>query len=321
MAIDTVPPPVMSSPPPPAEGAGAGRFLPQRPPRPRSQNHQLPGREIEDVGRGALVVLSLLMVWFLAYAFLLTPLQHHHDQGVLYSKFREQLASETAPIGGLIPQGAPVALMDLPAAGIKREVVVEGTTSSNLAEGPGHVRNTVLPGQAGFSMLMGRGTLFGAPFGNIASLRPGAQITFSTGEGLSKYNVVDVRHAGDKGAPGIPSGSGLLTLATSDSSGWRSGWAPSRVVFVDALLVGKAYGGVSGGLSQVTKAEYPMKGDTNALYVLVLWLPLLLGAAILVGWAYERWGRWQAWVTGVPLLLAALWGVSKVAVQLLPNLI
>ena len=54
--------------------------------------------------------------------------------------------------------------------------------------------------------------------------------------------------------------------------------------------------------------------------MLVLVLPLLLGAALATVWAFARWGRWQAWFCGTPLIVGALWAVSKVAVQLLPNL-
>jgi sortase A len=268
----------------------------------------------------SLVSLALLMAWFLVYAFVLTPLQAHHDQGVLYSQLREELATETAPLGGVIKPGNPVALMDLPAAGIRHEVVVEGTSSGDLTAGPGHLRNSVLPGQPGTSIVLGRATLFGGPFGSIAGVRAGATITFTTGEGVAKYVVLDVRHAGDPGPAPVASGGGGLLLVTADSSGWRSGWAPSGAVFVDAKLVGTPFGTNSGRLSSVPTSELPMKGDTGALYVLLLWLPLLLGAAVLTCWAYARWGRWPAWVIGVPLLLATLWGVSKVAVQLLPNL-
>jgi len=172
---------------------------------------------------------------------------------------------------------------------------------------------------------MGRAQLFGAPFSAIASLKPGALIKFTTGEGVSKYVVQDVRYSGDKGPPGIAPGGGALVLETAQSSGWRSGWAPSRTVFVDAALTTKPYGAAVASNQAarpvaVPKAEQAMQGDSGALYVLVLWLPLLLGAVMFAVWAYARWGRWQAWVTGVPLLLATLWGVSKVAVQLLPNL-
>ena len=260
------------------------------------------------------------MAWFLLYAFVLTPLQARHDQSVLYSQLREELAAETAPLGGVIKPGSPIASMDMPTAGIHREIVVQGTSSGDLTAGPGHLRDSVLPGQPGTSIIMGRAALFGAPFGSIAKVHPGAEITFTTGEGVAEYVVLDVRHTGDPGPAPVASGGGGLLLVTADGAGWRSGWAPSQAVYVDAKLVGKTFGTNSGGLSSVPTSELPMKGDSSALYVLLLWLPLLLGAGVAVSWAFARWGRWQAWVIGVPLLLATLWGVSKVAVQLLPNL-
>ena len=60
-------------------------------------------------------------------------------------------------------------------------------------------------------------------------------------------------------------------------------------------------------------------GDSGALFLLVLWLPLLVVAAVGLVWLQERWGRWQTWLVGAPVILAALWGVSQTAVQLLPN--
>jgi sortase A len=45
--------------------------------------------------------------------------------------------------------------------------VVEGTASSDLLDGPGHLRSTVLPGQVGTSVVMGRAKTYGAPFGAI----------------------------------------------------------------------------------------------------------------------------------------------------------
>ncbi len=41
-----------------------------------------------------------------------------------------------------------------------------------------------------------------------------------------------------------------------------------------------------------------------------------LGAA----WAQARWGGAQAWLVFTPLVLAALWGATESALQLLPNL-
>jgi len=273
-----------------------------------------PGRRVLT---SVLVGAAILQVWLIFYALVLTPLQAHHSQGVLYSQFREQLAAQTAPVGGSpISVGTPVALMDFPAAGIHREVVVEGTASSDLEKGVGHMRSTVLPGQVGWSELLGRAQLYGGPFGDIASADLGSTITVTTGEGVSKYEVVAVKHAGDP-SPTLTTNSGLV-LVTADSSGWRSGWAPSKAVFVYATLKGDPYLGSAG--VAIPKVEQPMKGDPSALYVLVLWIPLLFAAVMGVLWAVARWGRWQAWLVGVPVILATLWGFSSSVLQLLPNL-
>jgi len=279
--------------------------------------HRAPASPARQVLTAVLLGAALLQVWLLFYALVLTPLQAHHSQGVLYSQFREQLANETAPVGGSpISVGAPVALMDFPGAGIHHEVVLEGTASSDLEKGVGHLRSTVLPGQAGWTELLGRAQLYGGPFGSIASAKLGSIIKMTTGEGVSKYEVFAVKHAGDPGPAGA--GSNGLVLVTADSSGWRSGWAPSKAVFVYARLQTEPYLGSAG--VAVPKVEQPMKGDPSALYVLVLWIPLLFAAVMGVLWAVARWGRWQAWLVGVPVILATLWGFGSSVLQLLPNL-
>jgi sortase A len=40
-----------------------------------------------------------------------------------------------------------------------------------------------------------------------------------------------------------------------------------------------------------------------------------------VVWARARWGTGQAWLIGLPLMLAVLWGSSGNVLMLLPNLV
>ena len=49
-------------------------------------------------------------------------------------------------------------------------VVVEGTTPGEPDAGPGHLRDTPLPGQAGVSVVFGRRATFGAPFASLPQL-------------------------------------------------------------------------------------------------------------------------------------------------------
>jgi sortase A len=178
-----------------------------------------------------------------------------------------------------------------------------------------------LPGQAGVAVLFGRAHLFGAPFGEIASAHRGDRITVTTGQGVAHYLVTGVRRAGDPQPAPPAAGKGRLILVTSDGSGWRSGWAADRAVYVDADLEGSAFPTPGGRPVAVPKSEQLMQGDPAALYSLVFWLPLLGIVGVGVVWLRHRWGGWQTWLVSAPVVLAVLWAVTRDTVRLLPNLL
>ena len=62
-----------------------------------------------------------------------------------------------------------MALLSIPRLRIS-QVVVEGTASGDTLAGPGHLRKTVIPGQVGTSVVMGRAVTYGAPFGDLDQL-------------------------------------------------------------------------------------------------------------------------------------------------------
>lgn len=295
--------------------------------RPRRHRPALPRPRLRDLApeprstTGAMVAwaagaLSVVIVWAVVYGLWLSALTQHHDQDVLYAQFRQQVAEATAPIGGAIEPGRPVGVMSMPSVGLRDEVIVEGTAADQLTSGPGHRRDTPLPGQAGVSLVYGRATLFGGPFGDIARARAGDTITVRTGEGLAKYVVDGVRRQGDPFPATLAAGAGRLTLVTAEDSALTTG----RTLFVDASLASKPFGTPSGRPAAVPTYETAMQSDSAALFPLVLWLALLLGAVVAGVWAQTRWGRRQTWLVAVPVVLAALWGATETAVQLLPNL-
>jgi sortase A len=269
----------------------------------------------------ALAMLSLAAVWLLVYAVGLSGLQERSAQHRLYASIRYSLSQEVTPFGGAIKPGTPVAVLNAPQAGITREVVVEGTTSGVLRDGPGHQQNTAFPGQAGVSVLMGRSVTFGAPFRQVASLHAGDLITVTTGQGVFRYTVTDSRGNGDPLPPTLAATASRLTLVTSRGSGWRSGWAPSSPVFVDATMTGHVQPAPAGRPATVSAASTEMHADTGGLVALVLWLQALLLVAAAIVWARIRWGRWQTWVAGAPAMLAVVWLISGEALRLLPNLV
>jgi len=277
-----------------------------------------PSRRLRVTYVGLLVLTGL---WLLIYAVALSPLQSAHRQHALYQGFRTALAKQTAPLGGAIPPGTAVALISAPAADLSNLVVVEGTSGATLADGPGHYRGTPLPGQAGTSYLFGRSVLFGGPFRHVARLRHGDSITVTTQQGPATYVVDRVRHAGDPVPQPLAAGAGRLELVSSEGTGWRSGWAPTQVLYVDAVLAGEPKVALRPAAVTRVRNELAMKVDMSGLIVVVLGLQGLLLAVGGVLWAGSRWSATQTWIVGAPVVLATLWIVTGHALLLLPNLL
>lgn len=249
--------------------------------------------------------------------------QHSAAQQRLFDRFRSQLASGTAPVGGFdvdgrpVSDGSPVAYLKMPSIGVK-QVVVEGTRPSTLANGPGHRRDTVLPGQFGTSVLFGRRAMFGGPFADIGQLREGDKITVTTAQGEFTFGVLGVRREGDAIPPPLSARGARITLVTADGAAFF----PTGVLRVDADLIGDAVGG---GPRQVTANALPaeeaaMSGDSSTLWELVLWLQALIVACIGLAWAWKRWGRIHAWVVFTPLLLLLSLMVWGQITRLFPNI-
>jgi sortase A len=295
--------------PPPAGGPPA---------RPRPAPIPLP--PAAAVAVAMLTGIAALGLWFALYAVFFSGLQESHTQHVLYSQLRYELAQATVPLGGAIAPRTPIAYLQIPAIGLT-QVVVEGTSSDDLASGPGHLPATPLPGQAGNSQIFGRSLTFGAPFGNVHKLRSGAIIAVTTGQGIFDYRVIDVRGPGDPIPTAQQFGPASLTLVTSAGRGWRNGWAPDHAIYADAtLVIGKIQPAPAGRPDAVPSIDAQMSGDTSELLPVFLWLGALVLLAAGLSWAYTRWTAWQAWLVGVPSVLALLWLVTSYAILLLPNL-
>lgn len=210
--------------------------MPRRMPAMVREPRQYTSREL--LTRNVLIAATVIIFGFFGNLFVLSHLQHEVSQQQLSNQFREQLALATAPVSEgdqdliLLPNGAPVAMLSIPDLGIS-EVVVEGTDSASLKKGPGHRRDTVLPGQAGVSVIMARAAAYGGPFGHIQSLQPGTRLSVITGQGYHVYSVIGVRYAGDPGPAEPAEGVGRLVLETA-----RGGpYTPDGVLRVDAQLV------------------------------------------------------------------------------------
>ncbi|WP_329565792.1 sortase [Kitasatospora sp. NBC_01266] len=272
---------------------------------------QLPAgrRRVLRVGWAA-TLLAVLLLGFAVFLAVLSPLQEMHYQAAAYQTFRYELSQATAPVGAAV-DGEPVAIVDIPKIGLHHAVVVEGTTGRDLMRGPGHRRDTALPGQAGVSVLFGRGAAFNAPFGRLSELRVGDQIFVSTGQGQFTYTV---NVYGDSAHPVRDPDPNRLVLTTSNS-----GWIPTGTVLVGARLAGDPQPNPYGRPAQVA-ADHALAQDTGALAAFQLWSAALLAAVLAATLAVRYWHRGAAYLTFAPVLAALLWACYENAAALLPNL-
>jgi sortase A len=92
-------------------------------------------------------------------------------------------------------------------------------------------------------------------------------------------------------------------------------------VYVDAMLSGDAQ--PAGDVGQQDPGGALMSRDHSVatMAFLALALELLILTLVAIVWARHKWSSIAAWVTGAPMVLAALWITSLIASRLLPNLV
>lgn len=269
----------------------------------------------------SLTVLGALFLGFLADVWVIGSLRHNRDQQVEYAAFRYALANASAPVGPLdldgkvVAIGTPVALLEIPELGL-RQVVEEGTSSEVLMSGPGHLPGTVLPGQAGISVIMARRVLYGGPFHYLDQLQLKDTFTVTTGQAVSTYRVIDVRRANDPLPPDLQVNQGRLTLMTAGGTAF----IPSDILRVDAELISKVQPTPARLFDVNPPNESALAGEPSAWMPLVLWAQALVLAAIGLTWARLRWGARQAWLVGIPTLAFLGLAVANEVARLLPNL-
>ncbi|MFI5428674.1 sortase domain-bontaining protein [Aeromicrobium sp. UC242_57] len=287
---------------------------------PRADRSPVTLAESTSIISTSLTVFAIVLMWFLAQLLFLSGIEQGRAQERLYLDFRTQVAGATAPTGGVIAPGSPVALFSIPSLGYE-QVVSEGTSSGVLINGLGHRRDTVLPGQAGVSIIYGKSRTFGKPMAAMLTDATGRTLTVTTGQGESTYKISKVRRGGDP-MPVPPTGTGSrITMVTSEGSGSLGALSPSKVVYVDAELVGKSYLAPGGRPNTVSTIETAMAGDKTVMPSLALALGAL--ALVTVGsiWSRHRFGLVRTWIIAAPIVVALAWLTSDLTMYLLPNLL
>ena len=129
----------------------------------------------------------------------------------------------------------------------QRQVIVEGTAKTDLESGPGRYLRSAYPGQPGNAAIAGHRTTFGAPFFNLALMRPGDPIFIQTQQGKFRYDVIDacrpkctgsgsfIVSPNDRTVLAPTPGDNLLTLTTCHPK-----YSARQRLIVRARLVGPA---------------------------------------------------------------------------------
>lgn len=296
--------------------------MPKRLPRSLQPLASLTAQQI--LARSALMLVAALLFAFVLNLMVLSHLQHAVSQQQLTDTYRAQLAAGTAPVSEgayddtLLPDGAPVAIIQIPSIGVN-EVVVEGTSSGDTKAGPGHRRDTVLPGQGGVSVVMGRAASYGGPFSRIQELAPGQTFSVLTGQGVQEFAVIGVRYSGDLAPPSPKAGESRLILVTARGPAF----IPGGTAWVDAELVSDTH---PSGQRQSTYTLLPpqdreLATDLTQVWALVFALQFFVLAEIAAVWAYRRVGAQKMWVVFVPVMFLAGLLVADQVDLLLPNLL
>jgi len=312
-----VPPPAPAGPPIPPIPPHLLRRMPGRAPLRRE-----PRRGRWWVG-ASLLAFSLFLLGFITHVTVFSSIQHDRAQSLAYDELRSSLALADIPVGQLlngklVEPGTPVALLEIPRLGIS-EVVGEGTTSDLLRDGPGHQRSSVMPGQNGTSVILGRQTTYGAPFADLKRLVPGDTIQVTTGQGTHTFTVSGLRRDGDDKLPLVGDGEGRLELVTADGLPLF----PSGALHVDAELTSPVVDTPTRVMSveALPEAERAMGHDGSAWYTAFFAGTFLLAA---IGGAVALWQRWRrgpAWIIGVPVVVTLAAVTADLVMNALPNLL
>ncbi|WP_345067730.1 sortase [Leifsonia kafniensis] len=274
--------------------------------------------------RSIAAMLAAVLLCFAVNVLVLSHLQHLVAQQQLTDTFKLELAQAVAPVSEgtvddvLVADGAPVALINIPSIGV-HEVIVEGTSSATLQAGPGHRRDTVLPGQTGISVVMARAAAYGGPFSRIDELAPGETFSVTTGQGEQVFEVIGLRYAGEPAPASPTAGQSRLILETARGAAY----VPTGVARVDAQLIGIAQ---PSGRRQTTSVSLPpsntsMATDTSTVWALAFALQFLIVVELAAVWSFGRFGPQRTWILGIPLvLLAGLLAADQIT-RLLPNLL
>jgi len=303
-----------------------------------------PGRITGALGR-ILLGFGALVLLFAAYQLWGTNIFEARSQAHLRQQFDAELhhrrlpptqpspsSSTTTEAGGTAtsvpgataspvvapPEGRPLGIIEIPKIGVDK-VIVQGTGTGDLQEGPGHYVSTALPGQLGNVAIAGHRTTYGAPFYNLDVLVPGDLIVLTTTWGTFSYAVTasEVVAPTDL-SPLAPTTQATLTLTTCTPRFSAS----QRLVVVAALRSNPVPGGPKPSPPRTSLAGAELRDLDAADWVpALLWglaVAVVASAVWLLGRRRQGRNRWLAYGAGAVFVLVVLFFFFSAVSPLLP---
>jgi LPXTG-site transpeptidase (sortase) family protein len=256
--------------------------------------------------------VGLCLLLFVGYVYTFSTLQQQRAQHILLNEFTAGNRT-TILTAKSVPEGEPAGVLTVPALRLT-QVIVEGTTATDLLKGPGLMPGTARPGSLGNSVLAGHRTIAGSPFARLNRLRPGDRIVVVTPQGRYVYRVLAVgtTRTGQRD-PTSPNRHPRLTLVTSSPAG------NGRLYVVAALRT--TANRLPIPRHPPTPAERGLSGDSAAVVPSILWGLLLAAAFAITFYAYWRFrGRhWSVYLLSTPVLLAITFVWYGNLIRLLPG--
>jgi sortase A len=173
-------------------------------------------RRWRTVARGTgqtLITAGLVILLFVAYELWWTGLTTRRDQHRLLNALRQQWSQSGSVVTGpgrphragktvsiANPAlGSGIAILRIPRLGKNYSfVVVQGTSTADLIEGPGHYVGTAMPGQVGNFYVAAHRTTYLHPFYDLDELRPGDPIVIETRTMWFTYTVENIPNTAAK---------------------------------------------------------------------------------------------------------------------------
>ena len=243
-----------------------------------------------------LLLMVIFLVEFIGGYFI-----QQRAQFQLRDEFAQTLATASSAFGqpGLSPLpdtaprlGSAVAQVSISDIGLS-QIAVEGSASEFTRQGLAHVPGTVLPGQAGHSIIIGRRTSFGAPLSALGNVTAGSEIVVTTVEGNATYKVIDSKTPVEQ----LPAN--LLTIVTSNPP-----VLSISQLSINAELIGNPF--------PATPRNNAMSNHSDHFAELIVLLQLLVAAIVAIPFSRRRFSAIITWLVLAPVVGALIVGLALV---------